>query len=120
MMETVGKWENYKGQQILICDYRNLRGKEYIAAIEENLSNARRSNRTDLLILTDIRDSVVDVEVSNKLKELAGDIKKITKKMAIVGLTGLKKLMLKFLNKVASMNIKPFEDINVAKEWLIQ
>ncbi len=120
MIETVGRWENYKGQQILVCDYRNLRGKEYINAIEENLSIANSSNRSDLLILTDIRDSVVDVDVSNKLKELAGDLKQITNKMAIVGLTGLKKLMLKFLNKIASMNIKPFEDINAAKEWLIQ
>lgn len=113
-------WIQYKGKDIFYCDYRNLRGQEYLEAIDENLSYAKSLGQKKLLILTDIRESTVNIDVTRKLKEISESLEDITEKMALIGIFGLKKIFFNALNRLTKMNSKAFNDIEDAKNWLAE
>ncbi len=41
-------------------------------------------------------------------------------KTAVLGITGVKKILLNVVNKLTSVNAKPFTDIESAKDYLIK
>ena len=110
---------NYKGKEIFYSDFRDLSGEEYIQTIDKNIKYAKDLQKSDILFLSDIRDSVVSSEVAAKLKSISEDLKSFTDRMALIGITGVKKIFFQVLGKMSSMKMKAFNDVENAKEWLV-
>ena len=110
---------NYKGREIFYSDFRDLSGEEYIQIIDENIKAAKKLQKNDILFLSDIRNSVVSSDVATKLKSIAGDLKSFTDRMALIGITGVKKIFFQVLGKMSPMKMKAFNDLENAKEWLV-
>jgi len=56
----------------------------------------------------------------NAIKMSARITKELTSKEAVVGVTGAKKILLRITQLFAGMQLRPFDTLEEAKEWLIQ
>jgi len=111
----------HRGKKIYFTDWTNLSdADEAINAVEETTSFIEQNNEYDLLELLDVRGSYASTRVLLKLKEAAERTKKFSKKKAIVGITGSKRILLLAVNRFIDGSIKGFEDIDSAKRWLTE
>ena len=111
----------HKGKKIYFTDWSNLMNvDEALNAIEETTSFVERNNESSLLELLDVRGSYASSKILMKLKDAARRTKKFSKKKAIVGVTGSKRVLLMGVNRFVDGSIKGFEDIDEAKRWLTE
>lgn len=114
----------YKGKQIYFINYTNIKSEtDFMAAIRETNEFRKKvmlDGKKDLLMLVDFTNSYVLGDVLKELKRSAAETKPITKKSAVVGITGSKKVLLNIVNSVTHIGSKPFDTIEEAKEWLIK
>jgi predicted methyltransferase MtxX (methanogen marker protein 4) len=109
----------HKGKKIYFTDWTNLSDTDTaINVVEETTRFIEQNNEYDLLELLDVRGSYASAKVLLKLKEAAERTKNFSRKKAIVGITGSKKILLMGVNRFIYGSIKGFEDIDKAKEWL--
>lgn len=54
------------------------------------------------------------------LKNNAAIVKPYAKKVAVVGVTKSQEVILTIVNMFSGLGIKPFRDLEEAKEWLIE
>ncbi|GEM_PF-5827051 len=73
---------------------------------------------TNLLILIDVTNCFINGRVLLKFKEAASRTKKITEKMAVIGISDAKSMLLNAVNFFAKTNIKGFSKREDALEWL--
>ncbi len=116
------EWIEYKGKQILIADYRDLEPKEFIEKLTLSAKMILEvPPPTKILSLSDFRGAVASKEVMAKLKELGPQVEARTEKNAIVGIHGIRHVLLSAYNRVAgaSNNQKLFDTQEEALEWLV-
>lgn len=73
-----------------------------------------------VLILNDVRDSVGSMEVVKYLQVSAERSSPYIARAAVVGVSGIKSVLLQVVNRFSKHPIVPFEDIQEAKNWLVQ
>lgn len=78
------------------------------------------AGRRDLLELVDVTGSYAEPESIILLSDSAKATTPYLKKSAIVGVAGVKKVLLNFIKKISGMNIEPKESLEEAKEWLVE
>lgn len=114
----------YKGKEIVITSYKDCRSKEQmIDVLQQSVNYIRSKPQTNILHLTDIRGGFGSVEFMNEVKRWNKDLftKKLSKS-AIIGVEGVKFILLKAYNSVPTVTIKtvPFESKEEALEYLIE
>lgn len=115
---------NHKGKEIYYVDYSNIKNTDdFLETIKQ--TNAFREKATlmgkkNLLMLVDITGSYIYGDVLNEIKRSGKLTKPLTKKEALVGLTGGQKILLQFVQAFTKMQLKVFNNIEEAKEWLIK
>ena len=114
------EWLDHKGKKILYIKYTGLSPSEKLDQIDKAVKILSETHKTDNLTLTDMSETFVDEEFLNKSKEQGKISKNYTKKAAIVGIEGIKKLLLKTVNAFSGNPREPFNTIEEAKEWLIK
>jgi hypothetical protein len=114
------EWVEYKGKKILYIEYKNLSPEQMLNQIKEATKILVATNSKENLTLTDMTGSFVNDEFLELAKEQGKISLSVTKKAAIVGVTGIKKLLLNVVNTVSPLSRKPFDNIDDAKEWLIE
>ncbi len=113
------KWLTYKDKQIYFQDYRNLRGDEIarlIPAFTEVELNLVKEGSVQLL---DFTNSFATKEAITALSNVANLTKHLYEKTAVLGITGIKKILLNAVNKVTNLGAKAFINLEEAQEWLI-
>lgn len=112
------EWIEHNGKKILYSCYSNLSEDEMIGVIEEQAEICKKSDQK-LLLLDDFRDSTGSSNFINRTKELGKTIiNDKTKKNAILGVTGLKKALLKAYVALTGADIRPFNTKKDALEYL--
>jgi len=119
IIEKRVKWIEYKEVKILINDYSNLTGENFIETLQILTEHFLKQNYEDILLLLDIRNSYSNMEIIEALNISSKRIKPFVKKSAVLGVTGVKKILLSVVNKISSLGAKPFVSEEEAKEWLI-
>ncbi len=119
IVEKRVKWIEYKGVEIMINDYTNLSGEEFIKTIQTLTENFVSLDKKDALLLIDIRDSYTNKDIVEAFNIGGKAIKPFTKKTAVLGVTGVKKILLNVVNKLSNIGAKPFTTEEEAKDWLI-
>jgi hypothetical protein len=112
----------FKGKEIYYVDYSGIKTNEDFLTVIRQTNTFREKikaeGKKDLLLLVDITGSFVYGEVLSEIKKAGKITKEITSKEAVVGITGGKKILLNIVKSFSNMNIKVFDTVEDAKEWL--
>lgn len=118
-----GRFIYHREKEIYFIDYTNIMQEgEFLEAIKSTNAfreKVKASGKKDLLMLVDVTDSYVYGGVFTEVKRSAKSTQSITKKTAVVGISGAKKTFLDIVNAFTSLNVKPFNNIEEAKDWLV-
>jgi len=117
--ESRMKWITYKGKDILYEDYTNLTGEQIAELVPVITKITNDKDYKDILLLLDFTNSFANKEAVNAFGESGKDSKDRLKKTAVLGITGVKKVLLNFVNKVSKVDANPFKSEEEAKDWLI-
>lgn len=122
-MALGAKFIEHKGKEIYYVDYSNIKtNEEFLATIKQTngfREKVKAEGKRDLLMLVDITGSFVYGEVLEEIKKAGKQTKQITAREAVVGVTGGKKILLKIMQTITNMNLKVFDTIEDAKDWLV-
>jgi hypothetical protein len=123
-MSNGARFIEYKGKEIYFVDYTHIKSiEEFLEVIQG--TNAFREKikaegKRNILMLVDITGSYVYGETLDALKRAAKLSRELTKKEAVVGVTGPKKVLLRIVQLFTGMQLRPFDTLEEAQEWLFQ
>ena len=109
----------YNGKQVFFVDYSECKDKwEMIKLLEASADFYRRSD-TKLLSLSDFHNIKGSSEFMDTAKRLNKEVlDENTEKGAVLGVTGLKKVLLQGYNMVAKQKLMPFDTKEEALKYL--
>lgn len=114
------EWISYKNVKILHIKYSGLSQEAMCDQIRAATKAIVDTKSTENLVITDMQDCFVN-EAFVELAKQQGKISlPFCKKSAIVGITGIKKLILNTINALSPKPRVPFDTLEAAKEWLAQ
>jgi hypothetical protein len=73
-----------------------------------------------VLLLTDVTQARYNPEATDYMKEYSSQITPYVKASAMVGVSGIRNIILNALVRVSGRNIKMFDDLEKAKDWLAE
>lgn len=115
-------WIEYKGKRIIYGDYRKLKGTDLITAINQEAKLAQEVPGR-VLILDDFTGCIADSAFVEHAKKIGKNIvEPKTEKCAILGVEGVKKVLLNAYNWFtgAGARQRVFTSELEAKEWLVK
>lgn len=123
-MNTKGaRFVEYRGKQIYYVDYSNITSNsEFLEIIKQTNAfreKTKAEGKRNLLMLVDITGSFVYGEVLDEIKKAGKFTKELTSKEAVVGVTGAKKILLMVVQTFTKMNLKVFDTVEEAQNWLV-
>jgi predicted RND superfamily exporter protein len=107
-----------RGKRILFLDFSDCHIDEVLKTIEEARQVIKVQAENSLLTLSDVTDARFNTEVTRAMKELTEHNKPYVKAAAVVGITGMKKIIYDAITKLSKRNIATFDDLESAKDWL--
>lgn len=111
---------NHKNKKILHIDFSNLNKDEILEVIEEAKSMIVKEPLNSILTLSDFTNISFDKTATKNLEEYAEHNKPYVKAGALLGITGLKKIIYNAILKITGRKLEVFSDAKPAKEWLIK
>lgn len=116
------KWISHKDRQIFWQDFsHHMTDAE---AVKEELQSVQnvvtRQPRASLLVLADFRNTQVGKDLMDSLVASSSITKPYIKKTAVLGVVGTKRILAETLVRLTGQILTTFDDIETAKEWLIQ
>jgi len=113
-------WIEYKGKNILYMQYKGKTKEEMLQMLEE-IAEIHIKSEEKLLTLDDFEGAFAFDEFMKKAKELDKEIfSKKTKRGAILGVKGIKKILLKAFNSITLVQVQPFDTKEEALEYLVK
>lgn len=113
------EWNTYEKKEILRGDYTNLSGSQFARLVLGLAVHITNTGKNEILLLIDLNNSSMNKESVNACGEAGRRIKPLIKKAAILGITGLRKALLKVVILSSSLEGKAFNTEEEAKEWLV-
>lgn len=110
----------HRGKQIFLMDCRDASLEEMEAVIAECIKQIRVLPEKSALTLTIAGGTTFSGETISKLKELARDNAPYVKAAAIVGVTGLYKIVFNAVSMFSKRKFNLFDTIDDAKDFLAQ
>jgi hypothetical protein len=116
-MERI-KFIRHNGKEILFLDFSNCDVEELLKAVSASRKIIASRPGNSLLTLTDVTNARFNPEVSQKMKEYAAHNKPYVKASALVGIVGLKKIILDGVMLFSKRKFHTFDTVEQAKDWL--
>ncbi len=114
-------WIDYKGKKILYVDYRGQRSNEEHFQTLEEQAKILSSMETRCLILTNYEGTRATPEYMNRVKQLGQEVfDPKVERAAVLGITGLKEILLRAYIALTKQNVRPFDSEVEALEWLVK
>lgn len=114
-------WSEHKGTRFLYADYSSY-GRN-LDALRLELDHAdtliEREPGNDTLVLVDIRHTVTSTQVVSLMKESAARTKGRVARLAVVGVTGVQRILATAVARFSHEPLQLFDDVEAAKEWLV-
>ena len=112
---------DYNGRKIIFLDLNDVPPEGIKSRVELAKTLIFASQPNSVLLLTDFRDMRYDRERTDYAKQVSIDIKPFVNKSALLGIEGLKKIIMQSLMVFSGRtNMKPFAEVKDALEWLIK
>jgi len=110
----------HKGKQILFHDFANIqKAEDALAAIAESRAIVRKQPPGSVLTLTDVSGSRFNREIVEGLKELTQGNKPHVKAGAIVGLSGIQRVVYVAVTQFTGRRLPTFNTALEAKDHLV-
>ena len=111
----------HKGHKIILLDLKGVQPEGIVSRVEQAKKMIFESPPVSVLILTDFRNMRYDKERTEYAKQTSKEIKPFVKKSALLGIEGLKKIIVQSMMVFSGRtNMKPFSEVKEALEWLIR
>lgn len=112
----------YRGRKIVMMDFSRVGDtEEALRRIEEARQFvAEQPREKHLLTLVDATDSPFNRPITDALRKLSAHNRPYVIANATIGATGLKKTLLTMISRLTGRNLKAFDDMDAAKDWLIE
>jgi hypothetical protein len=106
-------------KQIIYNDFRDCGMEDVFQVIGQAAPLIRTQPEKSVLILSDFTGSVHNAQLLSALREFTAGNAPHVKASAIIGMTGMKKVLYDTVMKFTGRNIPIFDDADQAKEWLV-
>lgn len=114
-------WIDYSGKKIFFADYSHFTDFEaFKAEVDAVTGITIKEPKKSVLLLVDVTDTIGESEMVNYLKESAGADDENMKKVAVVGVSGYRRIFLRAVIQFTSLDVKTFDTLDAAKDWLVQ
>ena len=116
------KWIEHKGTKIFYQDFsRQFYNSAAVKAELEEVQKIVLSQPIDsVLVLSDFRDTTVGSDLLSSMNTASNTTKDYVHKTAVLGVTGMKRKLADLLTALTGQPLKYFDDIEAAKDWLVQ
>ncbi len=119
-MEERVMFINHQGKDILFLNFSGCSADEVLATIGRAKNVIRTCPQNSLLTLTDVTDARFNERVSQDMKDFTAHNKPYVRASAVVGITGLKRIVFDAVMRFSQRKITAFDSIDDAKTWLSQ
>jgi len=110
----------HQGEQILLLDYSDVSDENVaIEEIEKTKAIIAREPENSLRTLTYVAGSRYNPRIVEAMKDLVVHNKPYVRAAAVVGLHTLHRIIYRAVVTVSRRNLKVFEDLEEAKDWLV-
>ena len=116
-------WITHKEKRILYSDFANFGAnvEGLRADIEAGNQLIGQEPENSVLVLADLRNTILSIEAVQILKESATITKPYARKTALIGITtGFRRVLLDAVIRFSGRPMAAFEDIEKAKDWLVE
>lgn len=111
---------HHKGTRILFVDFSNASTDEVLMAIDVARVTIKEEEKNSVLVLTDATNGRFDRRVTQALRDYANQNEPFVKASAIVGVSGIQKVVLSALVMLTGRKFMVFDDMGEAKDWLVE
>lgn len=111
---------DHAGTEILLLDFSGVKSAEVLAMIDHAKTVISGRPPRSLRTLTDVTDMHFNNEVSQKMKEFTSHNKPYVMAAAVVGVTGLKRIIFNAVIAFSGRKLTTFDDRESAKRWLAE
>jgi hypothetical protein len=118
MLTTRVTFINQGPYRILHLDLSKAKVDDVLMAIDHAKPIIASHKSGSLLILTDVSDARFNTEVGNRLKEFTAHNKPYVRASAVIGVSGLKKVIFDAINRFSGRNLRAFDNKHEAISWL--
>jgi hypothetical protein len=115
------KWENLGGKRILYCDFSQFGTNVDTLSAEIDAADDAilREPKDSVLLLADLRGTVTSSAVVDLFKKSSARTKGYVKKQAIVGLSGIQKMLAQAVAWFSRETFVLFDTPEAARDWLV-
>ena len=106
-------------KEILLLDFSNSGTDEVLKIIEDAKRVISTKPENSLLTLTDVTNARFNEKVGDSMKVFSAHNKPYVKAAAVVGITGLKKIIFGAVMAFSKRNLESFDEVEQAKNWLV-
>lgn len=110
----------HRGKEILSIDFSRTSPDEMLQLMEEAKRVISQRPERSVRTLTNVERAHYNRIVSDALKDYVAHNKPYVLAGAVVGLDGLKTVIFNFLNRVTGRTLKAFDELDAARNWLVQ
>jgi hypothetical protein len=111
-------WIEYRGHKILYNDFRGLTEAQMTQQLDDELALLKAQPKK-VRMLVDVTNSATGPGFMARAKALASQIDAHVERQAILGIDGIKAILLRAFNAMGSGTLAPFANEEAAKEYLI-
>jgi hypothetical protein len=113
------KFIQHQDKDILLLDFSNSKTEEVLKLIDAAKQIINSKAELQLLTLTDVTNTLFCKEVGEEMKYFTLYNSPFLKASAVVGISGLKKIILGAIKAFSPGNFEAFDDREEAKSWLV-
>lgn len=107
------------GRDILFLNFVGCSTNDVLNVISEAKQVIGAQPEGSLLTLTDVTNARFNEDVTDRMKEFTAHNKPFVKAGAIIGVSGIKKIIFEAVMMFSKRRIHMFDDMNAAKDWLV-
>ncbi|MDQ7797704.1 MAG: hypothetical protein RDU76_02000 [Candidatus Edwardsbacteria bacterium] len=109
----------HKNRDILVVDISGIRNvEESIATLQNGTRLVKTQALGSVLLLTNVSGTHYDTSGADAIKTYSKENTPFIKASAVVGVSGIKRLIFNTIIKITGRKIMPFDDAEAAKDWL--
>lgn len=110
----------HNGKEILYLNYSHLADSEYDNALGEIVDLITKIEKYDLSLLANVTGNYLSIDHVKNTREVGKILDPFLKKIAIVGVSKTQEVFLRAVKLFSGLKLKPFQDIEEAKDWLVK
>lgn len=111
----------HKNRKILYVNFKDIKTKAIVLENIELMAKFYRESNEKIYLLFDVRGTFTDPEIMDKLKNYGKTVfNGKSEKRAVLGVGGVKKILMRAYSLVTGTSVAPFEDEEKAKDYLAE